>query len=299
MIVEFLASDERESMSYYNYGELIRKRREELELTQEDLSDGLCSVATLSRIENGGQMPSREHYKALRERLGLSYDLVSLGVDYKSIRLVNLKNYIRDLVCQMRLDELEEPLRELKELSDEIVLNSIDHQFIQIIDTIIRRETTDPEERRRLYLDALRKTCPNIGKHNFPKVITIDEAFGLLCVFSCDAELGKTDFAIKHLKMLDRYYEDDFYDRRSTFYIRHLIVGLLARLYQSIGNVDQSINFCNLGIKQAKDSGFCGILSNFLLCRAEMLKARNNYGDIEAAEEDEKNAIALRIILKK
>ena len=57
-------------MSYYPLGHIIKNRREELQLSQEDLADGICAVATLSRIENGERMPSKNHYEMLMQRLG-------------------------------------------------------------------------------------------------------------------------------------------------------------------------------------------------------------------------------------
>lgn len=38
-------------------GSIIRKRRQELGLTQEQLCRGICETVTLSRIENGKQTP--------------------------------------------------------------------------------------------------------------------------------------------------------------------------------------------------------------------------------------------------
>ena len=46
-------------------GEAIRQRRLALGLTQEELCEGLCEPATLSRIENGRQAPSRSRANAL------------------------------------------------------------------------------------------------------------------------------------------------------------------------------------------------------------------------------------------
>ena len=40
-------------MEVYNMGEVIQKRRKSLGITQEQLSEGICSVQTLSRVENG------------------------------------------------------------------------------------------------------------------------------------------------------------------------------------------------------------------------------------------------------
>lgn len=55
-------------------GEAIRQRRLALGLTQEELCEGLCEPATLSRIENGRQAPSRSRANALLQRLGLPND---------------------------------------------------------------------------------------------------------------------------------------------------------------------------------------------------------------------------------
>lgn len=52
-------------MPIFQFGFMIKHRREELGYTQEDLADGICSVPTLSRIENGERMPTREHFEML------------------------------------------------------------------------------------------------------------------------------------------------------------------------------------------------------------------------------------------
>ena len=54
------------------FGLIIKRRREELGYTQEELADGICSVPTLSRIENGERMPTKEHFEMLLQRLGYS-----------------------------------------------------------------------------------------------------------------------------------------------------------------------------------------------------------------------------------
>ena len=59
-------------MSIYLFGPLIKQRREELGYTQEDLADGICSVPTLSRIENGERIPTKQHSEMLLQRLGYS-----------------------------------------------------------------------------------------------------------------------------------------------------------------------------------------------------------------------------------
>lgn len=59
-------------MAVFQLGAVIKNRREELGITQEDLADGICSVPTLSRIENGERMPTKDHFEMLMQRLGYS-----------------------------------------------------------------------------------------------------------------------------------------------------------------------------------------------------------------------------------
>ena len=55
-------------------GEAIKRRRLEMGLTQEQLSEGICEPITISRLENGKQTPSRNRINALLARLGLPTD---------------------------------------------------------------------------------------------------------------------------------------------------------------------------------------------------------------------------------
>lgn len=61
-------------MATYAVGRLIKKIREEKKITQEELSFGICSTVTLSKLENGQQSPRKEHFEALMQRLGYSAD---------------------------------------------------------------------------------------------------------------------------------------------------------------------------------------------------------------------------------
>ena len=64
-------------MNEFRLGTYIKKRREELKMSQEELCEGLCAVSSLSRIENNQQDPSRNLTKNLLERLGIVFWAVS------------------------------------------------------------------------------------------------------------------------------------------------------------------------------------------------------------------------------
>lgn len=73
-------------------GERIRQLRIHKQLTQKELTEGICSITYLSRIENGQINPSAEFLRKVSKRLG--YDLTELSVpnrDEKTLEIV--ENY--------------------------------------------------------------------------------------------------------------------------------------------------------------------------------------------------------------
>lgn len=81
------------------FGEEIRRVRLERGLTQERLSEGICSPSTLSRIENGSQVPSRRTFRLLMERLD--------GPDYSYAHFLSPKEYRRERVKEEMLEAME------------------------------------------------------------------------------------------------------------------------------------------------------------------------------------------------
>ncbi|WP_368986332.1 helix-turn-helix domain-containing protein [Caldifermentibacillus hisashii] len=54
-----------------NIGTIIKLKRIENKISQENLCRGICTPSYLSRIENNRLIPNTEIYKLLCERLGL------------------------------------------------------------------------------------------------------------------------------------------------------------------------------------------------------------------------------------
>lgn len=58
-------------MKELRLGEVVRRRRKEMNIPQERLCAGICSRSTLSRFENGSFSLSYKRVSALLQRLGL------------------------------------------------------------------------------------------------------------------------------------------------------------------------------------------------------------------------------------
>lgn len=82
-------------METYRIGEIIREERKRKKISQEELCFGICSVTTLSRIENGNQKPSLKVEEALLERLGHSTENLIFYADENEIKKYHLEDEIR------------------------------------------------------------------------------------------------------------------------------------------------------------------------------------------------------------
>ena len=75
-------------MSVRNAGKTIREARIKAGLTQEQLSEGVCSVLSLSRIENGSAGVSPVTFQALMAHAGAPcevYPIFASRTDFVSI----------------------------------------------------------------------------------------------------------------------------------------------------------------------------------------------------------------------
>lgn len=87
-----------------NPGGMLAKLRLENHLTQEELSEGICSSASLSRIENNSQVPTRRVFNLILERLaepGFFY-----GDFYDTIPIEELR-LKRDLIEALEYGRME------------------------------------------------------------------------------------------------------------------------------------------------------------------------------------------------
>lgn len=87
-------------MANYRMGNVIKLSRMARGMTQEELSGGICSVETLSRIENGRTKIKREIYRQLMEKMNFSTErnyAVCLSAD---MELIQEKEYFEDAMAK-------------------------------------------------------------------------------------------------------------------------------------------------------------------------------------------------------
>ena len=97
-----------------DYGSFLKLERERRGMVQEDLAKGICSVKTISRIENGRQIPSVELFCELTERLGVSGYSYSDFSSAPSVRLMQLERQMLEDFNTGRLEDIPQLLEEYR-----------------------------------------------------------------------------------------------------------------------------------------------------------------------------------------
>lgn len=137
-------------------GAYIRQNREAQGLTQQQLCEGICEPATISRIENGQQTPSRSRLSALLQRLGLPDDRYFALLSPNEIEISSLQAEIVSCGVHGRRErglELIARLESIMEADDHITRQFILRSRVLLGDYGF-------EEQLDILLEAIRLTVP-------------------------------------------------------------------------------------------------------------------------------------------
>ena len=94
--------------------ELIQKTRQERGISQEKLSDGICELPTISRIERGHRSPRDKNLCRILERLQKDRRRMDTIIETDSYEVIRLKKKYNRMLFRARTQEAIEVLQELE-----------------------------------------------------------------------------------------------------------------------------------------------------------------------------------------
>lgn len=199
-------------------GEVIRRRRQDLRLTQAQLSEGICEQATISRFENGTQTPSRNRIKTLLQRLGLPDDrfYALLTNQEDQVRVLQKKMQDNAIEFELTTDE-DRPLIWEKTMDIITKLEAI----IDPDDVIVRQHILSvqatigkmdgaytTEEKIVLLMEAIRMTVPRLDLEDLRSFRYSTQEFMILNKIALTyAHMGQKRQAIDIYRQLLAYVE--------------------------------------------------------------------------------------------
>ena len=105
-------------MAVYVVGDFLRETRLRKGYTQEEVSYGICTPASLSRIENGAQKPGRLILEKLFERLGTENNLFNSFVSREEMELYSaIQELIRN-VTDAEIDKIHKQILIVEKLTE-------------------------------------------------------------------------------------------------------------------------------------------------------------------------------------
>lgn len=159
-----ISGDERgtdgRDMSVYVVGDFLRETRVRKGYTQEAVSFGICTPASLSRIENGVQMPGRFTLEKLLERLGVENNLFNVFVSREEMKLYETIQAMIRNITDGRFIELEQQISMVEKLTKDAT--ELEWQCIIFAKgELLRQRDGNDEAALELFMKAIHITMPN------------------------------------------------------------------------------------------------------------------------------------------
>lgn len=228
-------------------GQYLSTERKKVNYTQEKISDGICSVESYSRIENG-RKPTRNNYKALTEKIGTEnryyIELVNIG----NIDALLLRREISYELFMEKNERLPELLEELKTVlgEKEVAKNRQYLEFVQVsIEENTGRKTWN--QCCDMFRNILSYTMneKEIGKKRH--VYTMLEINLIDHISVCMAKDGKSEEAMHLIKA---FLDDMDYMKTEKYYETFLAKLNYARWKSDRENFDEAECIYREGIEQ-------------------------------------------------
>lgn len=240
-------------MAVYVVGDFLRETRLRKGYTQEEVSYGICTPASLSRIENGMQKPGRLILEKLFERLGTENNLFNSFVSKEEMELYSaIQSLIRDITDE-DVTKLEEHISVVEKLAANA--SELEHQCLYFAKgELARQKEKDYSKAMELYMKAIHITLPNFdGKKPLRNnLLTFDEIMIINSIAILYSNDERTIMNAIHLDMwLKEYLENKIVDgKMKTAKYPMSLYNLSCwfddeKCYKEVLNIaDQGVDFC-------------------------------------------------------
>lgn len=279
-------------------GEYIKQERRKQGITQEQLCSGICEPITISRMENGKQMPSYSRIRVLLQRLGLPDERFYALLSKHELEIKTLEDEIRADVIRFEraspedrpriqaagLQKLEE-LEKLSEPDDRII-----HQYI-----IGKRVTLGkpdgpycPEERLELLMEALRLTVPNLDLEELNLgLYSMEETTLLNQIAITYSQIGQPKKSVDIYRQLLKYVQKHYSYGMSRYAGKFTLVACnyTHELFK-VGRYDDALEVAELGRKACVEYAhyqFLPIILHLMgecyFCQGDVNRCKEYYRD--------------------
>ncbi|MEG0963028.1 MAG: helix-turn-helix transcriptional regulator [Lachnospiraceae bacterium] len=233
---------------FYLYSEIIAEERKFQKLTQEELAEGIYGYPeSISRIENGSQMPSRNKMEQLFQKIGITRGKYQVYLATEDIRIHETQREIQGLMIR---HEYERGYQVVKNLVRKLDKENLYHcQYALMMEGILGLKCGEltPEEAMEISREALAYTYPDFTK-GIGRVPMGWEGYlinHMAIYYKCSNQRKK---AIELLRKTVEMYEKSQVDVKYHFEIYIALIGNLAVYLADEGYGNEAIKICERGM---------------------------------------------------
>lgn len=195
-------------MPSYYIGDFIRETRLRRGYTQEQLSFGICTPASLSRIETGAQTPGIHILDSLLQRLGIENEIFDVFESKKEMEICELLDEVTRNIADRDGDSLKIHTKMLEETIGEG--NHLQRQYLIFAKGVLKKMNgASSEEVMEMFMQAIRMTLPDFDGVTPPEenLLTFHEISIINNIAILHAKEGRMDQALALGFWLKSYME--------------------------------------------------------------------------------------------
>ncbi|MCK5388322.1 MAG: helix-turn-helix transcriptional regulator [Candidatus Izimaplasma sp.] len=270
---------------FQEIGSFIKKKRKELNVTQDAISNGICSISYLSKIENNQIIPNKYYVKEIMNKLDVEDSFYQKTLDDK----LYLNNLIKG-IFYLNDDLVLETYNEIKDIEHNLVINIVklgyyiyfhkedENQYVMMLENLVTN-MNDLELKTYLYLATIyfiskEKYKTALEVLNLAAKISINNDY-LSALVSEYTYLVKQRLLKKNCSLEDYQNAQNIYNKHHN--IKRVIVLVLWKArYLSYENPDKALIILNLIKESLMDSS---LRDFYYLIKSEILFIMEKYKD--------------------
>lgn len=236
-------------MALYLVGDYIKETRMRKGYTQEEVSFGICTTASLSRIENGLQIPGRFILDKLLERLGIENNVFNAFVSKEEMEFYETVQNMSRNIADEDIDELEKQIVKMEKIN--IEFGGLEKQWLLFAKAeVFRKRGADSNEVKRILMEAIHITMPAFnGKTPLESnLLTYDE---ILIINSIAIQYSKEGKFIEALRLdmwLKEYMEEKIIDGKMKMTKYPVIIYDMSNWLGKVGRYEEALEIAEAGI---------------------------------------------------
>lgn len=243
---------------------MIRLTRQAIGMSQETLCEDICSVQTLSRIENGKTNVKKDIYRMLMERMGRNEEKINSILRVEDFDIWELFGEMNRKILRYDFDVAEKKMEHLKNClkKEESAAN---RQMVQRLENLLlySKRKIDRAEYLKRQEELLLLTMPDY-RQLLDKVYPFRniEVQLLLNIANANAAEGNIERGIEIYYMLIRSLNCGYMGKADSQELISILTFSLAKRYGELGQHEKALNLCRNGIWRAKRQKYIDILPN-------------------------------------